>query len=772
MSISYGSGFIALSKRWADFKGILTSKHLVLQYEEDDNAYYIFATDLSIIYETTLFKGELLETLQEEYSQAQNDADRLDFENNYKDFSNKAISAGTPSIANSTSTPLTSNAEFEGGIDDVSSTVSIDVSISTDQNSAADGLIFEWSQDKVTWGFSESFTIQAGVSKAYSLAPRAQYFRVRYTNGITTQNSFKISTSYYPFNRSTYYQNLSTDVPIDRATDVVRAVIAGKKAGAKNSGFTNLQATDSGLLKVSVDTAITPAPNTTSVVQEKSIGPSSGQQNTVVLNNNTGAGNTLIVVVIKDSSLFNVGYTLSDSQSNAYTKDASTQVSSVRQIDIWHTNSIGGPCTVQANFNTTGISVVQVYEISGLLVFGDLIDKIATAQNTGTSHTVGPTTTTFDNEFCMVVYGTTVGSESLLPGAGWTSDFSSDEFGAVFSQIQSVAGELTSAATSNSSITTIGVIMTFTPASVSKPIAVDSDGRILVVIDSSTLPTGSATETTLATRASEATLSTLLTESTFISRINTLGQKTMAGSIPVVLASDQSEISVKGITLPPDKSLPLIINMNFEKSDGAIAVKAYKRAMTYTIPTGFTGYLIRYSSFQMEEAKSRLVSIIEMGTLNTGTNVYAAGLAYTYPQWSGVVEAEVTTTIGSSQDITITITYTNEKNVSGRTGTVFIPKTSAVGSRFKVSLQSGDIGIVSVQNLSAAPNTSGAVKFLGNVQIVYHNNLSDTIQLETIYPQGAVSFPTGTVLGVEYAGSTSSKDRFFDLIIQLVEEEA
>lgn len=49
------------------------------------------------------------------------------------------------------------------------------------------------------------------------------------------------------------------------------------------------------------------------------------------------------------------------------------------------------------------------------------------------------------------------------------------------------------------------------------------------------LPTGAATEATLTTR---------LAEATFTARINTLGQKTSANSTPVVLASDQSAISV------------------------------------------------------------------------------------------------------------------------------------------------------------------------------------------------------------------------------------
>lgn len=44
--------------------------------------------------------------------------------------------------------------------------------------------------------------------------------------------------------------------------------------------------------------------------------------------------------------------------------------------------------------------------------------------------------------------------------------------------------------------------------------------------------------------ATEATLLTVLSDSTFTNRINTLGQKAMTGSMPVVIASDQSTVNV------------------------------------------------------------------------------------------------------------------------------------------------------------------------------------------------------------------------------------
>lgn len=73
-----------------------------------------------------------------------------------------------------------------------------------------------------------------------------------------------------------------------------------------------------------------------------------------------------------------------------------------------------------------------------------------------------------------------------------------------------------------------------------------------VSLSSAPLPTGAATETTLAAvlakliaaPATEATVATLLTLAGFQARINTLGQKTMANSTPMVLASDQAAIPV------------------------------------------------------------------------------------------------------------------------------------------------------------------------------------------------------------------------------------
>lgn len=69
------------------------------------------------------------------------------------------------------------------------------------------------------------------------------------------------------------------------------------------------------------------------------------------------------------------------------------------------------------------------------------------------------------------------------------------------------------------------------------PLRFDPTGTTTQPISATSLPlpTGAATETTLASR---------LADATFTARVNTLGQKTSANSTPVVIASDQSAISV------------------------------------------------------------------------------------------------------------------------------------------------------------------------------------------------------------------------------------
>lgn len=75
----------------------------------------------------------------------------------------------------------------------------------------------------------------------------------------------------------------------------------------------------------------------------------------------------------------------------------------------------------------------------------------------------------------------------------------------------------------------------------SSPVVIASDqSAISVSVSSLPLPSGAATETTLGQR---------LADATFTARINTQGQKAMSASTPVAIASDQSALAVTPPTL-------------------------------------------------------------------------------------------------------------------------------------------------------------------------------------------------------------------------------
>lgn len=101
----------------------------------------------------------------------------------------------------------------------------------------------------------------------------------------------------------------------------------------------------------------------------------------------------------------------------------------------------------------------------------------------------------------------------------------------------------TGASTSANQTTANGYLSSIdgkTPALVSGRVPIDGSGVTQPVSASSLpLPTGAATEATLATRASESTLSGIN------GKLNSLGQKTSANSMPVVVASDQSDLPAR-----------------------------------------------------------------------------------------------------------------------------------------------------------------------------------------------------------------------------------
>jgi hypothetical protein len=80
------------SGTWAWLKPLIAQKSLMLQYEDDGTVYTIYGYDLPEVLFCTIWKGTLpVSVVNSGYSQAQNDADKTDFETNFQAIANRSI---------------------------------------------------------------------------------------------------------------------------------------------------------------------------------------------------------------------------------------------------------------------------------------------------------------------------------------------------------------------------------------------------------------------------------------------------------------------------------------------------------------------------------------------------------------------------------------------------------------------------------------------------------------------------------------------------------
>lgn len=96
---------------------------------------------------------------------------------------------------NTTTTLLLANATFTGEWQDCLNYQEVNVSIVSDQNSATNGLVFQWSADGVNIGDTDTYSYYASSGGTnYTPNPAFRYVRMVYTNGSVNQTSFSLQT--------------------------------------------------------------------------------------------------------------------------------------------------------------------------------------------------------------------------------------------------------------------------------------------------------------------------------------------------------------------------------------------------------------------------------------------------------------------------------------------------------------------------------------------------------------------------------------------------
>lgn len=142
--------------------------------------------------------------------------------------------------------------EFIGTATDVSQYSSVAVTVHSDQDSAVDGMKFEFSQDGTNWDDSYVFNLEASDSQTrrFQFPVTAQYFRVCYTNGTTLTTEFRVQTILHRENILTSIHRIKDAVKDDRSAQIMKSAIIAQREGAAVQDFHPVQADVSGNLKV------------------------------------------------------------------------------------------------------------------------------------------------------------------------------------------------------------------------------------------------------------------------------------------------------------------------------------------------------------------------------------------------------------------------------------------------------------------------------------------------------------------------------------------
>jgi len=152
---------------------------------------------------------------------------------------------------NSTTATLGAGATFTGTGTDVSKYAAVAITIFADQDSAVDGMQFQFSSDNTNWDEVNSYNLDISVSQTrrFQFPVTAQYFRFVYTNGATPQGTFRVQTIVHTTNVLTSIHRINTGLTNDRSVTVTKSVIAGETS-AGGGAFVNVKANPSGSLEV------------------------------------------------------------------------------------------------------------------------------------------------------------------------------------------------------------------------------------------------------------------------------------------------------------------------------------------------------------------------------------------------------------------------------------------------------------------------------------------------------------------------------------------
>lgn len=129
---------------------------------------------------------------------------------------------------NSTITPLGAGLPFTGQWEDVLGFANIAVTVFTDQASANDGLILEYSSNGSDIDDNDFYTVSAGNGLPTTVGVLFRYFRVRYINGAAPQTAFRLTTLYSASAQKPSSHRVADSINGQNDAELVKAVLTAQ----------------------------------------------------------------------------------------------------------------------------------------------------------------------------------------------------------------------------------------------------------------------------------------------------------------------------------------------------------------------------------------------------------------------------------------------------------------------------------------------------------------------------------------------------------------
>jgi len=219
-------------------------------------------------------------------------------------------------------------------------------------------------------------------------------------------------------------------------------------------------------------------------------------------------------------------------------------------------------------------------------------------------------------------------------------------------------------------------------------------------------------------------------------------------------------------------SIYTTLQLTIDRFLTAINNYEWQEILEYEVPTGYDFNCVSFeASSDVANEAARAIHKELLGSFVCNTNTFTDGTIETLPNFLTKMYIYVTTAIGSGNNDVITITYTNQDGVTGRTGTVTIPKSSLVGTRLEVIMQEGDYGIIDVTDVThSATGQAGTFNIEGIMGLFYQIiNATKTQYQASAVSLGGIVITQGRKIYLQYlANSAVSNKRRISLVGTLI----